>query len=125
MNYFHSVFGQVKQQETSCLILKDEFAKNNYKEAHEAFIKTVDESIRLTSGKKKEELIRIKNLWEEDHKLKTDVQNLASAGKMDEAINLLTKDEVQKWRELRGLIFELIKTQKSIFSEKLENFKTC
>lgn len=57
--------------------------------------------------------------------IKTDVQNLASAGKMDEAINLLTKDEVQKWRELRGLIFELIKTQKSIFSEKLENFKTC
>ncbi len=57
--------------------------------------------------------------------IKTDVQNLASAGKMDEAIKLLTKDELQKWRELRGLIFELIKTQKSIFSEKLENFKTC
>lgn len=57
--------------------------------------------------------------------IKTDVQNLASAGKMDEAINLLTKDEVQKWRELKGIIFELIKTQKSIFSEKLENFKTC
>ncbi len=57
--------------------------------------------------------------------IKTDVQNLASAGKMDEAINLLTKDEVQKWRELKGIILELIKTQKSIFSEKLENFKTC
>lgn len=99
---------------------KDEKAKKNYKKAHEDFIKANDEAIKLATGKIQEELKKIKSLWEEDHKLKTEVQEMAIAGKRDEAVGLLIQKETPKWREVRASLLEMIKEQKSIFKKKLE-----
>ncbi len=97
----------------------DEKAKNNYKEAHEIFVKANDEAIKLSSGKIQNELKKVKAIWEEDHKLKTEVQGLAGSGKRDEAIALLTQKETSKWREVRSSLLEMMKEQKGKFKEKL------
>ncbi|MCL4490890.1 MAG: hypothetical protein M1510_03150, partial [Nitrospirae bacterium] len=99
----------------------DEKAKGNYKEAHELFMKANDEALRLSSllaaGKMPELLGKVKTLWEEDHRLKTEVQELASSGKSAEAKALLTQKETAKWREIRSLLLEMVKEQKGSFKE--------
>jgi len=87
---------------------KDEKAKENYKKAHEDFIKANDEAIKLSAGKMQEELKRIKALWDEDHKLKTEVQEFAVAGKRDDAIAVLTQKETPKWRDVRSSLLEMM-----------------
>ncbi|MBI5213043.1 MAG: methyl-accepting chemotaxis protein [Nitrospirae bacterium] len=102
---------------------KDAKARSNYKEAHEIFMKANDEAIKLSAGKMQEELKKVKALWEEDHKLKTEVQELAGSGKMDNAIELLTQKETSKWREVRASLLEMMKEQKGKFKGSLEEDK--
>ena len=99
---------------------KDEKAKENYKKAHEDFIKANDEAIKLSAGKMQEELKRIKALWDEDHKLKTEVQELAASGKRDDAIAVLIQKETPKWRNVRSSLLEMMEEQKGKFKESLE-----
>jgi len=99
---------------------KDEKAKENYKKAHEDFIKANDEAIKLSAGKMQEELKRIKALWDEDHKLKTEVQELAASGKRDDAIAVLIQKETPKWRDVRSSLLEMMEEQKGKFKESLE-----
>ncbi len=98
----------------------DAKAKENYKKSHEDFIKANDEAIKLATGKIQEELKKIKSLWEENHKLKTEIQELAASGKRDDAIGLLTQKETPKWREIRASLLEMMKEQKGKFKESLE-----
>lgn len=97
----------------------DETAKNNYKKAHESFINILDKSMEIASDKTKESLVKVRELWGEDHELKMRIQELAMAGKKNEAINLLVTTETPKWREIRTILLNLIEAQKSIFSETL------
>jgi len=98
----------------------DEKAKENYGKAHEEFIQANDEAIQLSRGKMQEELKKLKSLWDEDHRLKQEVQTLAVAGRKDDAVALLTQKETSRWREVRGAILEMIKGQSGTFQEKLQ-----
>ncbi len=98
----------------------DEQAKANYKSANEGFNKASDEAVKLSSGKMQEGLRNIRTPWEEDDKLKTEVQDLAVSGKRDEAIALLTGKETSKWREVRALVLQMIKEQKGTFKNTLQ-----
>ena len=97
----------------------DEKAKSNFKEAHEGFIKSNDEALTLSSGTMTETLKKVGALWEEDHKLKTEVQELAQSDKRNEATELLTQKETSKWRELKSLLLDMMKEQKGSFVEHL------
>jgi len=117
--YAHGL--QTEQATRNVLINpKDEKAKENYKKAHEDFVKANEEAIKLSAGKMQEELKKIKALWDEDHKLKTEVQELAAAGKRDDAIAVLTQKETPKWRDMRSSLLEMMKEQKGKFKESLE-----
>jgi len=98
----------------------DEKAKSNYKEAQEGFVKSNDEALTLSSGTMTETLKKVSALWEEDHKLKTEVQELAGSDKRNEAIELLTQKETLKWREVKSLLLEMMKEQKGLFREHLD-----
>ncbi len=99
---------------------KDEKAKDNYKEAHEEFIKSNNEAVKLSVGKISQDLKAIQLMWEEDNKLKSEVQDLAVAGKRDEAIALLTQKETGQWRDIKETLSALMKEQKEKFKESLE-----
>lgn len=121
LNYMYAQGLQTGQATRNILINpNDEKAKKNYKKAHEDFIKANDEAIKLSSGEMQEELKKIKALWNEDHKLKTEVQDLAVSGKRDDAIVVLTQKETPKWREVRSSLLEMIKAQKGHFKENIE-----
>ncbi len=97
----------------------DEKAKSNYKDAQEGFVKSNAESLKLSSGTMTETLKKAGALWEEDGKLKGEVQALAGSDKRNEAIELLTRKETPKWREVRSLLLEMMKEQKGSFREHL------
>lgn len=97
----------------------DETAKSNYKDAQEGFVKSSAESLTLSSGAMTETLKKAGALWEEDDKLKTEVQELAGSDKRNEAVELLKQKETPKWREVRSLLLEMMKVQKGSFREHL------
>ncbi|HKN18926.1 MAG TPA: methyl-accepting chemotaxis protein [Dissulfurispiraceae bacterium] len=98
----------------------DENAKKNYRDALEGFVKENDEAVKLSSGKMQEGLRDIKTLYEEDNKLKAEVQELAVSGKKDEAIALLNGAETPKWRVVRSSLLGMMKEQKGTFSNSLQ-----
>lgn len=89
----------------------DEKAKENYKDAHEGFVKANDECIKLSSERTQAECRKVKALWDEDHNLKTEAQSLTISGKRNEAIALLTHKETPKWREIRNTLLELMRSR--------------
>jgi len=101
----------------------DEKARENYKDAHEGFVKASDECIKLSSEKMQDRFKKIKALWDENHNLKTEVQSLIMSGRRNEAIALLTHKETPKWREIRSAILDLMKQQRSGFKEKLGDYR--
>src|SRR5208283_744858 len=98
----------------------DEKAKGNYRDASEAFAQENDEALKLSSGRMQEEFRNIKTVWEEDDKLKAEVQELAVSGKKDEAVTLLNGKETPKWRVVRASLLDLMKEQKGKFSNSLQ-----
>ena len=83
-----------------------------YRQANEDFIKANAEAAKLSSGDGQDSLNKIKNLWEEDHKLKIEVQELALAGKTEAATELLARTETPKWGAIRESLMKLIQVQK-------------
>lgn len=98
----------------------DEKAKDNYRNAQEDFGKENEEAVNLSSGKLHEGLENLKILWEEDNKMKSEVQALAVSGKKDEAIALLVQKETSKWREVRSSLLAMMKEQKGTFKNTLQ-----
>jgi methyl-accepting chemotaxis protein len=100
---------------------KDNKAKENYQQAHKDFIANYEIAVKHAGGDMKESLAKIGALWEEDHQLKTKVQNLAVANKRAEAVEILSQKETKKWREDKDLLLGLIGGQKKIFDVNLDN----
>ncbi len=93
---------------------KDEQAKKNYQKAHQEFIKSNEEAIKLTTGEFQAELKKIAQLWQLDHAKKMEIQQLAVEGKKDEAVQKII-EETKLWREIKDLIFKLTENHKKEF----------
>ncbi len=98
----------------------DNKAKENYRQANEDFLKAQEDALKLSTGKIREELVRVKGLWEEDNKLKSEVQQLAVDGKKDGAVALLNQKETPKWREIKDIILLAIKEHDAEFRKGIE-----
>jgi methyl-accepting chemotaxis protein len=94
----------------------DEKAKQNYQDAHKNFLEITENARKDSSASMQDRLKNIKDLWEEDHVLKLEIQSLAQAGRKDDAVALLVQKETPKWREAKALMLDLIKEQKKIFA---------
>ncbi len=105
-------------QATRNLLLNpgDEAARRNYNDAHKNFVDVLEQAVADAPASFKDRLKKVQELWSEDHTLKQEVQNLAATGKRDEAVALLVQKETPKWRELKGILLELTKEHKKIFS---------
>ncbi|MDX9715090.1 MAG: methyl-accepting chemotaxis protein [Dissulfurispiraceae bacterium] len=117
--YLAEMYSQGLQtgQATRNIILnpQDEKAKNNYTKAHNDFL-TAAEAVKLISSEKeKASLSEILNKWETDHKLKTEVQQLALSGKLNESVSLLKK-ETEVWRDIKDILLVLIKNERDATS---------
>jgi len=77
---------------------KDETAKKNYQKAHQEFMKSNEQAIKLSSGEMKKELEKVAQLWQQDHAKKMEIQQLAEQGKKEEAIQKIV-EETKLWRE--------------------------
>jgi methyl-accepting chemotaxis protein len=108
--------GLQTEQATRNVILnpKDDTARENYRKAHGEFMSLLDESTALASGPQQDELTRMRGKWLKVHEMKTDVQQLAAAGKQTAAIQLLTQRETPAWREIKESLLRLVKEQKEI-----------
>ncbi|HEX9019708.1 MAG TPA: methyl-accepting chemotaxis protein [Nitrospirota bacterium] len=98
----------------------DEKAAQNYRDAHQNFLATMDRALSRAPVSMQDRLRKVRGLWDEDHKLKTEVMDLAKADKKDEAISLLVKRETPAWREVRSILLELIKEHQKTFKTNKE-----
>ncbi len=94
----------------------DEKAKENYRTAHESFLKNADAARAVAPSPTQEPLRKISSLWDDDHRLKVEVQRLATEGKREEAVHMLIERETPAWREVKGLLLGLLKEQEKVFS---------
>jgi methyl-accepting chemotaxis protein len=99
---------------------RDEQAKENYRTAHHEFIEKNDAALKSISATAVDRLKKIGELWDEDNKFKTEIQDLAVAGEKDAAAALLVEKETPKWREVKTLLLDLQKEQKAIFTKTKE-----
>src|SRR6266540_1380633 len=122
----NSMYAQGLQtgQATRNIILNptDAKAKENYAKAHKQFLDDNEELITMSSAQTRETAAKIKTLWEEDHKLKTEIQQLAS-GNREMAVSLLNQQETLLWREIKELILKLTKEQKDTFAVTIRETK--
>jgi methyl-accepting chemotaxis protein len=91
-------------------------ARDNYREAHELFVKTAAHALELAPTGQAERLRTVARLWGEDHGLKQEVMSLASAGQRDEAVALLIKKETPVWRDLKKLLLDLLDEERRAFA---------
>ncbi|OGW41856.1 MAG: hypothetical protein A2010_13585 [Nitrospirae bacterium GWD2_57_9] len=99
----------------------DEKARENYRNAHDNFMLEYEKASKFAPEAMRDRLKKLKDLWDEDHQLKTQVQQLAGAGTQGEAAELLVRQETPKWREVKGLILELEKEHQATFARTKEN----
>ena len=52
----------------------DEKAMKNYRDAHQNFLAMTEQSLLSAPASMRDRLKKVKELWEEDHKLKTEIQ---------------------------------------------------
>lgn len=91
-------------------------ALSNFEEAYQK-IKKVPDNLDGTP----DEISKVPSLWNECNDLKQKVQDLAKAGKRDEALKLLVKEETPKWRELREILLDLqAKTNARLRDQRLQ-----
>jgi len=98
----------------------DEKAVKNYNDAHQSFLATTEQAQLRAPVSMRDRLKKVKELWEEDHKLKTEIQDLAKAGKKNEATALLVDTETPKWRAVKAILLELIKEHEKTFTTNKE-----
>jgi methyl-accepting chemotaxis protein len=91
-------------------------ARDNYREAHELFLKTTARALELAPAAQAERFRAVERLWSEDHALKQEVMSLASAGQHEEAVALLVKKETPVWRDLKKVLLELLDEERRAFS---------
>jgi methyl-accepting chemotaxis protein len=91
-------------------------ARDNYRDAHEAFVRTVARARELAPGAQADRLRTVERLWGEDHALKQQVMELAQAGRRDEAVELLVKKETPVWRDLKKLLLDLLAEDRRAFT---------
>lgn len=95
---------------------KDEQAKKNYQKAHQDFMKSNEEAIKLTQGDMQEQLKKIQQLWQKDHSMKMEIQQLSEQGKKEEAVQKII-EETKVWREIKDMIFKLTETHRKEFDK--------
>lgn len=95
---------------------KDEQAKKNYQKAHQDFMKSNEEAIKLTQGDMQEQLKKIQQLWQKDHSMKMEIQQLSEQGKKDEAVQKII-EETKVWREIKDMIFKLTESHRKEFDK--------
>ncbi|MCS7164614.1 MAG: methyl-accepting chemotaxis protein [Thermodesulfovibrio sp.] len=95
---------------------KDEQAKKNYQKAHQEFMKSNEEAIKLTTGEIQEQLKKIAQLWQKDHSMKIEVQQLAEEGKKDLAVQKII-EETKLWREIKDMIFKVLEVHQKEFEK--------
>jgi methyl-accepting chemotaxis protein len=112
-------------QATRNIILNpdDAKAKENYAKAHRQFLQDNDELIKMAPTQRKETAAKIKALWEEDHKLKTQIQQFAMSGDREKAVAVLNQQETALWREIKDLILKQTKEQKEKFAVTIRETK--
>jgi methyl-accepting chemotaxis protein len=96
-------------------------AKGNYREAHEAFLKTLERATEIAPPAMKDRLRLVDRLWADDHALKQEVLSLSESGQRDEAVAVLVRKETPAWRELKRVVLELRDEQKLAFSRSEES----
>jgi methyl-accepting chemotaxis protein len=99
----------------------DGTAKKNYREAHEAFLKTLERATEIAPPELKARLQTVDRLWAEDHTLKQEVMNLSEAGNRDEAVAVLVSKETPVWREVKQVILDLRDQQRRAFARSEES----
>ncbi|GAB5046241.1 methyl-accepting chemotaxis protein [Thermodesulfovibrio sp. TK110] len=98
---------------------KDETAKKNYQRAHQEFMKSNEEAIKLSKGEIQEQLKKIAQLWQKDHEMKMEVQQLAEQGKKDDAVKKII-EETKIWRDIKSILFKVIETHQKEFDRANE-----
>ena len=103
--------GLQSEQATRNILLNpsDEKASKNYLQAMEDFDKALTvvtaKSADLPEAKGDIDLVVV--TWKEAADLRLQVQSLAKAGKSQEALELLIKQETPKWRQVKEVLFRL------------------
>ena len=99
---------------------EDETAVTNLEKANEDYQKAFMQAVAVADGKPAENLSILKTLWEEDKSLKHEVMELSRSGRKNEALDLLNNKETRKWREAKALILEMLDSQKSLVTGKVD-----
>ncbi|ABC80934.1 methyl-accepting chemotaxis protein [Anaeromyxobacter dehalogenans] len=95
---------------------QDRTAKKNYRDAHEAFSKTLEQARELAPPELKTRLQEVDRLWDADHLLKQEVMSLSETGNREEAVAVLVSKETPAWRAVKQVILELRDEQRRAFS---------
>ncbi len=96
---------------------QDEKAKENYLKAHEEFLASLDDSLKIADLKSKASLEHLRQVYMDDHKLKTGIQHHAVSGAKDKALKMLD-EETRRWREVKEILLPLIASQKKYAADK-------
>lgn len=114
--------GLQTEQATRNIIInpKDDQAKKNYQKAHQDFMKSNDEAIRLSSGEMKEQLKKVAQLWQQGHAKKMEIQQLAEQGKKEDAVQKII-EETKLWREIKDVILKALESHKKEFEKTNED----
>lgn len=95
---------------------KDEQAKKNYQKSHQEFMKSNEEAIKLSQGEMQEQLRTIQQMWQKDHSMKIEIQQLSEQGKKDEAVKKIV-EETKVWREIKDMIFKITENHHKEFEK--------
>ena len=103
----------------------DDKALANYKKASGEFMDSHKSAAVLAKEltKYEQDLGRLPPLWQENSKIKEEIVLLARSGNQAAAIEILTKQETPKWREIKAGIVELQKSMKkdmSVFKKDMD-----
>src|SRR5512140_366885 len=114
--------GLQTEQATRNVLLnpRDGKAKDNYRAAHEEFLKTLAAVLPIALPAMRDRLDLVGAKWAKDHALKMEIQQLAEEGKVDQAVSLLVSKETPLWREVKATLLELQKEQERTFDVNRE-----
>lgn len=104
----------------------DEKALANYKKANSEFMESHKSAAALAKelAKYEQDLAKLPPLWQDNAKIKEQIIELAHSGNQAAAIEMLTKQETPKWREIKAGIVELQKSMKkdmAVFKKDMDS----
>jgi methyl-accepting chemotaxis protein len=118
LNEMHAQGIQTGQATRNVLINPaDVKAAENYLSAHADFLERFEQVDKHAPKIMRDRLAKLKVLWEEDHQLKMEVQQLAKDGRQQEAMDVLIDKETPKWREVKALILKLLEEHEAMFAQ--------